>query len=308
VEILRTPEARFASLDDYPFEPHYLEWKGLRIHYVDSGPGSAGVALLLHGEPTWSYLYRTMIPPLAAAGFRCIAPDHLGFGRSDKPADDGWYVIERHCEALRFLIGALDLRRVLLVVQDWGGPIGLRQAVDQPARFERLVILNTWLHHEGFVYSDGIRRWREAATDPARLGGDMPCGRIVAGSLQRPGHDKARVARAYDAPFPDASFKAGARRFPWCIPFAELVDGNAADQARCYEALARWRGPVHVMFGDADPVFPAEWGARWSRVIPGASFERIEGAGHFVQEEAGGELAERILAHVRAARTAPRGR
>jgi haloalkane dehalogenase len=299
VDVLRTPEARFDGLD-FAFAPHWLDWNGIRLHYVDEGPGAAGTALLVHGEPTWSYLYRRMIPPLVAAGYRCIAPDHVGFGKSDKVAADGWYVIERHCEALRFLLDRLDLERILLVCQDWGGPIGLRQAVDQPGRFARLAILNTWLHHEGFVYTDGIRAWRAAATDPAQLGGDMPCGRIVAGSLRRPGHDKARVAAAYDAPFPDASFKAGARRFPFCIPFAEPEAGNAREQARCFAALERWQGPVHLLFGDADPVFPAASGEAWAKHIPGATFQTIPGAGHFLQEEAGPEIAAAILARCRA--------
>jgi haloalkane dehalogenase len=298
VEILRTPDERFAALDDFPFAPHYLDWQGLRIHYVDEGPGSTGTALLLHGEPTWSYLYRKTIPSLAAAGFRCVAPDYVGFGKSDKVEDDAWYVVERHCETVRFLIERLDLRRILLVCQDWGGPIGLRQAVDLPERFARLAIANTWLHHEGFDYTEEIRRWREMALDPARLGGDMPCGRIVAGTLQRPGHDKARVARAYDAPFPDARYKAGPRRFPFCLPFGDPEAGNAAEQMRCFAALERWPGPVHLVYGDADPIFPPAWGAAWAKRIPGATFETIAGAGHFVQEDAGEELAERILAHV----------
>jgi haloalkane dehalogenase len=145
--------------------------------------------LLLHGEPTWSYLYRKMIPPLVAAGFRCIAPDYAGFGKSDKPTHDAWYVIARHVETVAALIARLDLRGVTLVCQDWGGPIGLLNAAAEPQRFARLFVLNTWLHHDDFVYGTGIRAWRANAVDPARLGGDMPCGRIVARTLARPNQD-----------------------------------------------------------------------------------------------------------------------
>jgi len=152
MNVLRTPEDRFAFLPDYPFTPQYHIWQGLRMHYVDEGSGAP--VLLLHGEPTWSYLYRKMIPLLTAAGYRAIAPDYIGFVKSDKVEDDNWYVIERHVEAIRSLIETLDLQQITLVVQDWGGPIGLRQAVDMPERFRRLVILNTWLYQEGSTPRD----------------------------------------------------------------------------------------------------------------------------------------------------------
>lgn len=292
---VRTPEARFRDLPDFPFAPRYLDWQGLRVHHLDEGDPTAPVMLLLHGEPTWSYLYRRLIPRLVAAGYRCIAPDLVGFGRSDKVTDDGWYVIERHCERLRALIETLDLRRITLFCQDWGGPTGLRQAVDLPERFERLFVANTWLHHEGMDYSDGIRAWRAAALDPAKLGGDMPIGRIVAGTLRRPGHDRASVARAYDAPFEGLESKAGARRFPCCLPFGDPVAGNAADQQRCFEALKRYPHPVHFVFGDADEVFPWSWAERWHAQVSGSTLDRIAGAGHFVQEDAGRDLCDAIL-------------
>jgi len=291
----RTPEARFRELTDYPFAPHYLDWRELRVHHLDEGPRAAPVMLLLHGEPSWSYLYRRIIPRLVAAGYRCVAPDFIGFGKSDKVTDDAWYVIERHCEALRFVIESLDLRRITLVCQDWGGPIGLRQAVDMPARIARLVIANTWLHHAEMEYSPGVRAWRAAAIDPNKLGGDMPTGRIVAGTLRRPGHDRAAVTHAYDAPFPDFASKAGARRFPFCIPFAEPDAGNAKDQQRCYDALRRYPHPVHFAFGDADEVFPFVWAERWHAAVGGSTLDRIAGAGHFVQEDASDDLADVIL-------------
>jgi haloalkane dehalogenase len=293
----RTPDERFSGLPHYAFRPNYLDWRGLRVHYLDEGPRGAPLMLLLHGEPTWSYLYRRVIPRLVAAGYRCVAPDLIGFGKSDKVTDDAWYVIERHCETLRFLIEALDLRRITLVCQDWGGPTGLRQAVDSPDRFARLVIANTWLHHDGFDYSPGIRGWREAATDPAKLGGDMPTGRIVAGTLRRAGHDLAGVAHAYDAPFASAAAKAGARRYPYCIPLAEPEAGNARDQQRCFDALLRYPRPVHFVWGDADPVFPWSWAERWHGLVAGSTLDRIANAGHFVQEDAPEDLALAILKH-----------
>jgi len=295
----RTPDERFAGLSRYDFAPHYFDWNGLRIHYLDEGASDARPILLLHGEPTWSYLYRGVIPPLRAAGYRCIAPDFIGFGKSDKVTDDNWYVIERHIESLAALIEHLDLQGAVLVCQDWGGPIGLRQPVDHPERFDALVILNTWLHHEGYEYTEMIQRWRAASQDSKALGGDMPAGQVVALALRRPGHDVDAVRAGYDAPFTDAASKAGARRFPWCLPFVQPEEGNAADQQRCYDALTRWNKPAHLIFGDADGIFTYEWAEKWAAAIPGATHERIEGAGHFVQEEAPDELAAAILRRLR---------
>jgi haloalkane dehalogenase len=300
---IRTPDSAFAHLVDFPYAPHYLDWCDLRMVHIDEGPMNAPVALLIHGEPTWSYLYRKMIPPLLAAGYRCIAPDLPGFGRSDKPVDDQWYVIERHVERVRHLVDSLNLSRITLFCQDWGGPIGLRQVVDQPHRFERLVIMNTWLHHDGYVYSPGIRQWREAATHRMWLAwtrGDLPCGAIVARSLGRPGHDRNWIEAAYEAPFVDRWVaKAGPRRFPFCIPFAEPLAGNAVDQARCFAALKALGLPTHFIFGDADPVFTADWARTWSAQMPGSTLDFIHGASHFVQEEAGAEIVERFLARLR---------
>lgn len=299
VDAIRPPEERFAGLADYPFAPRYIEWEGLRMHYVDEGPRDAPVALLLHGEPTWSYLYRHMIPPLVAAGYRCVAPDYFGFGKSDKPVEDAWYTIERHIQSVAHLIQSLDLRDITVVCQDWGGPIGLRQAVDMPQRFARLVILNTWLHHEGFEYSEAIRNWREASQDPARLGGDMPTGRMLANYVQNHGGgDLEAVERAYDAPFTGPGSKGGARRFPWCLPFAQPAEGNAADQQRCYDALSQLGKPAHLIFGDRDRIFTPAWGRAWSDSIPGATFDTVEGAGHFLQESHGEQVAGVMLRRI----------
>jgi haloalkane dehalogenase len=295
-DAVRTPGERFASLADWPFVPHYVEIDGLRVHYVDEGDRGAPPVLLTHGEPTWCYLYRHWVAPLTGAGFRVIAPDHVGFGRSDKVTDESWYTIERHVAIQRALIEQLDLRAITLFCQDWGGPISLRNACDMPERYERLFIANTWLHHEGYEYSDGVRLWRQLATDPQQLGGDMPTGRIVAGTLRRGGHDKAAVVAAYDAPFSGVDSKAGARRFPWCIPFAEPEAGGAAWQQRCHDRLARWEGPVHFVWGDADEVFPIDGGRRWAAVVPDATFDPITGAGHFLQEDAPADCVAVLLA------------
>ncbi len=300
--VYRTPDHAFAGLTDFPYAPNYLEWDGLRTHYVDEGPKNAPVALLLHGEPTWSYLYRKMIPPLLAAGYRCVAPDHIGFGRSDKVTDDKWYVIDRHIDRLGELIQRLDLRDITMVVQDWGGPIGLINAVATPDRVSRLAILNTWLHHDGYEYSAGIRAWRDAATNRhwlAWMRGDLPCGTIVRRACVRPVADPDALISAYEAPYAgNVKAKAGARRFPWCIPFAEPEAGAATGQSRAFAALKHWSKPVHVIFGASDPIFTPDWGKRWAGMIPGATFDAIEDAGHFCQEDAGGEIAARLLERI----------
>jgi haloalkane dehalogenase len=296
---VRTPDDAFDALDDWPFEPRYLDLDGLRLHYVDEGPRDGEVFLLVHGEPTWGYLYRRWIPRLVEAGFRVVVPDHLGFGRSDKVTDDDWYVVDRHVDAQRRLVDALDLRDINVFCQDWGGPISLRNACDRPEHYARLFIGNTWLHHDGFDYSEGIRRWHRLATDPAEVGGDMPTGIIVSRSLRRAGHDLDAVAAAYDAPFTGEASKAGARRFPWFLPFAQPEAGGAAWQARCFERLQRWTGPVHFVWGDADPIFTLEWAERWSSLIPGATLDRIPGAGHFLQEDAADDCVDAVLARAR---------
>ena len=155
----RTPNACFAAIDDYPFEPHYINTDGLRMHYVDEGSGEAGTFMLLHGEPVWSYMYRDAIQGLAAAGYRVIAPDNVGFGKSDKVINLKWYTLDKYIQTLKALVRRLDLRKISIVVNDWGGPNGLVMATEMPERFDRLVILNTWPHHEGFVYTEALQEW-----------------------------------------------------------------------------------------------------------------------------------------------------
>lgn len=300
MEFERTPDDRFSSIG-WSFEPNYLVHPdGLRQHYIDERPTgeSLGTFLLLHGEPSWSYLYRDMIRPLVDLGYRVVAPDHFGFGRSDKPTDDEWYTIARHRHALEHLIAELDLRDITLVVQDWAGPIGLITATRDIERYSRIFILNTWLHAADHEYGEGIRMWRQMALDPEALGGDMPTGAIIGMTLHRPHDDKEQIIAAFDAPFTGQASKAGARRFPLCIPFGEPGLGDAAEQEEAREALRSVGIPVHVAFGDADPIFTWDWAERWAAEIPGASLDRIEQAGHFLQIDAGADVISVIMKYL----------
>ena len=300
MEFERTPDERFSGIG-WSFEPHYLVHPdGLRQHYVDERPTGEprGTFLLLHGEPSWAYLYRDIIRPLVDLGYRVVAPDHFGFGRSDKPTDDEWYTIARHRHALERFIAELDLRDITLVVQDWAGPIGLITATRDIDRYSRIFILNTWLHAAEFEYSDGVRLWRQMAIDPAALGGDMPTGTIVGMTLQRSHDDSEQIIAAFDAPYTGQASKAGARRFPLCIPFGEPELGDAAEQEHAREALRSVGIPVHVAFGDADPIFTWEWAERWAGEIPGATLDRIENAGHFLQIDAGADVVSVITKYL----------
>jgi haloalkane dehalogenase len=302
VDIYRTPDEAFEGLADFPFAPNYLEWDGLRTHYLDEGPEGGPVALLLHGEPTWSYLYRKMIPPLLAAGYRCVAPDHIGFGRSDKVTDDKWYTIDGHIDRMGDFIERLDLQDITVFMQDWGGPIGLINAVAMPERFSRLAILNTWLHHDGFEYGAAIRAWRDAAVNRlwlAWMRHDLPVGVIVRRSAVRPVDDPAALEAAYEAPFAeDIAAKAGARQFPRCIPIDDPEVGAGGRQAAAFEALKGWTKPVNIIFGADDPIFPPSWGEVWADMIPGATFDVVEQAGHFCQEDAGEDIVARLLVRI----------
>lgn len=306
VEVMRTPESRFDAWKDYPFAPNFHTFDGLRMHYVDVGDASAPPVLLLHGMPTSSYLYRAMIPPLLEAGYRCIAPDHIGFGKSDKVIDDDWYSIERHGLALRSLIDNLKLDEITLVCQDWGGPIGLRQVADLPERFERLVIMNTWLHHGAYAYTDALRRWNAAWHSGGVMEKLQGCGLVMQHYVDH--HPRGsnpltseEVFAAYEAPFPDRASKAGPRRFPLSLPFDNPMGGNAEDQARCFEAIKSFAGPVHFIWGVLDDVFTEDWGRHWSTLFASASFDAID-AGHFLQESHGAEVASCLLGRMGPAR------
>ena len=285
----RTPEERFANLAGFPFAPRYAFVDGLRVHYLDEGRGDRGTLLLLHGEPTWSFLYRNLIPTFVAAGYRIIAPDMVGFGRSDKATQESWYTLDAHVRVLGQLIDQLALRDIILVCQDWGGPYGLINAAERPHLIARLVILNTWLHHDKYHYTDALRAWNQRApsVDFSQLG-ELPF---------LGGPDSAEVVRAgYRAPFEGPATQAGARRWPWMLPFANPVEGGAQRQAKAYAALSKWPKPAHVIFGDRDKVFNVEWGRAFADHIPGSTFDTVP-AGHMVQE-LGVPLAQLILRRI----------
>jgi haloalkane dehalogenase len=292
MDVLRTPEERFTDLPGFPWSPGYADTSdGLRMAYVDEGPRDGQVVLLLHGEPSWSYLYRTMIPVLVDAGLRVVAPDLIGFGRSDKPTEMADYTYARHVEWLRsVLFDRLDLRDVVLVCQDWGGLLGLRLVAEHPDRFARVVAANTGL-------PDGRRRLPEAwwqFRDFVVRTEDLPIGFLVKSGCAQ-GLSDAETA-AYDAPFPDQSYKAGARAFPDLIPQDE--DNPATpDNQRAWTVLERWDKPFLCAFSDSDPITGG--GERMLiGKIPGAAGQphtTIVGGGHFLQEDRGPELAQVVV-------------
>jgi haloalkane dehalogenase len=311
---LRTPDDNFEGLANYPFAPRYHRWQDLRMHYLDEGPADGPVMLLLHGMPTWSYLYRDIIPPLTAAGFRCIAPDHIGFGRSDKPTDIHWYTIARHTEILTTLITGLDLNNITLVCQDWGGPIGLAQAATMPERFARLVIMNTWLHHPEYEYSEAIRNWNRnwhegglfcrerpnvgllMALSAGLISREVAFPALVSGAQPALSGAATDMVRAFLAPvlgLPDAAYN-GLRRFPLSIPFDSYDNGNGAAQTHHYRTLLGWKKPVNFIWGCADDVFTEAWGRQWASRMH-ASFDAIADAGHFLQNTHGAIVAAHIL-------------
>jgi haloalkane dehalogenase len=310
--VLRTDEARFAGLADFPFAPRYLSVTDarlgpLRMAAIDEGPRDAPVALLLHGEPSWSYLYRALIPRVSAAGFRAVAPDFIGFGRSDKPAHREDYSYDAFVGWLREFIEALDLTRITLVCQDWGGPIGLRVLAEQPQRFAAVLAANTILPNceappRGIAGWPGptIENWVAYAAAAA----DLPVSAIIGGVSRKPLSELAQ--RAYDAPFPDASFKAAALAFPPLIPIRPDMPG-IAENRRVWEFLGTFERPFVTAFSDGDPT-TAPWAEVFRRRVPGASGQVhpvIEGAGHFLQEDAGEALAQVLVGLLR--RTFPNG-
>jgi haloalkane dehalogenase len=287
--ILRTPEERFDSLPDWPYAPRYVEFDGLRMHFVDEGPASAPVTVLcLHGEPSWAYLYRRMIPVFTGAGLRAVAPDLFGFGRSDKPEDDSWYSFDRHRDSLIRFIEQQDLRNILLVCQDWGGILGLTLPQAMPERFTRLLVMNTGLG-TGTV-TEGFKAWRAYNNSQP----DLAVGKLIRrGTPHLSDAEKA----AYDAPFPDRRYKAGVRAFPNLVPDHDQAPAAAISREAATFWRERWTGDSFMAIGMQDPVLgpPAMMSLR--RLIRGCPppLEVADG-GHFVQEW-GGPVAQAALRH-----------
>jgi haloalkane dehalogenase len=287
--IIRTPDERFENLPEWPFEPRYVEINGLRIHYVDEGTGET--VLCLHGEPTWSYLYRKMIPILAEK-YRVVAMDFVGFGRSDKYTEIDEYSYQMHHDTLVGFIEALDWSGVTLVCQDWGGIIGLPMATEMPERFARLVIMNTGLPGGDLELGKGFMQWREFAE---KAGRDLPVGKLVVRSAVS-AEVPPEVEAAYDAPFPDNSYKAGVAAFPLLVPL-KRDDPGAAEIRRARGALKHWRKPALVMFSDSDPTTSGA-DKFFRKLIPTANDHPeivIRDAGHFLHEEKGEEIAGHIV-------------
>ncbi|MGH2917330.1 MAG: haloalkane dehalogenase [Solirubrobacteraceae bacterium] len=282
---IRTPDEILIGLPDFPYEPHFREFDGLRLAHLDEGEGPP--VWFMHGEPTWSFLWRKVFAPVVDAGFRAIVPDLPGFGRSDKPTDIRWYTYERHYDAMAALLDELDLRGATMVVHDWGGPIGLRLAVDQRERFDRLVILDTGLATGHWQMNDLWLAFR----DFVRATEDLPIGRVVRGGCHAdPGKE---VLAAYDAPYVNAASKAGARAFPELLPTGP-DDPGAQTGRRLIAALREDDRPTLSLWGAQDPVLPVELGRAFTAAIGRDPPEIVEDAGHYLQEDKGEEIGRRI--------------
>jgi len=295
MKALRTPEARFENLPGYPFSPNYVEIDGLRMHYVDEGPRDGAVVLLLHGEPSWSYLYRFMIPILAGRGHRVVAPDLVGFGKSDKPADRAVFSYAGHVAWLRGFVEALDLRGITLFCQDWGSLLGLRVAAENEDRFARIALGNGGLPTGDQEMPRAFLQWQRFA----RFSPWFPIGKILQKATVRELSD-AEVA-AYDAPFPSNRYKAAARAFPLLVP--TRPDNPASDANRAaWAVFKRWEKPFLTLFSNRDPL--TRGGEKpWQESVPGARNQphtKIMNAGHFLQEDKPDELVEHLHAFVSA--------
>jgi len=301
MKVLRTPDDRFVGLPDYPFAPNYVEvddsdGASLRVHYVDEGPRDATPILLLHGEPSWSFLYRHMIPVLTAAGHRCIAPDLVGFGRSDKPSEQGDYTYARHVSWMaETVFDHLDLDGITLFCQDWGSLVGLRLVAAQPQRFARVVVGNGGLPTGDRLPNDAFLAWQKYSREAA----NFDPGNIVNGGCTTA--LSPAVVAGYNAPFPDDTFKAGARMFPSLVPTSPDDPASAANRAG-WDVLKQFDRPWLCAFSDSDPI--TKGGDRvFLRDIPGAANQHhvtIHGAGHFLQEDRGPELATVIAEFIQA--------
>ncbi|HVN84480.1 MAG TPA: haloalkane dehalogenase [Candidatus Binatia bacterium] len=294
MDTLRTPDDRFRNLPGYLFAPHYLEVGGVRIHYVDEGPSGAAPVLLLHGEPSWSFLYRKMIPILVRAGQRVIAPDLVGFGRSDKPTQRADYTYQRHVDWMRGVIERLDLRGITLVCQDWGGLIGLRLVAEHEHRFARVVAANTFLPTGDTPAGEAFLAWRKFSQEVP----DFPVGAIVRGGCASSLPDE--VIAAYNAPFPDDRYKAGARQFPLLVPITP-DDPAAAANRNAWAGLRRFTKPFLTAFSDSDPITKGADRLLHEAIAgaKGQSHTTIIGGGHFLQEDKGEDLANVVVDFIR---------
>lgn len=295
MEALRTPDDRFENLPGYSFEPHYVdvpdgEGGSLRVHYIDEGPRDAAPVLLMHGEPSWCYLYRKMVPIVAAAGFRAIAPDLPGFGRSDKPSKRTDYTFQRHVDWMTSFIKAIDLQEATMLGQDWGGLIGLRLVAENPDRFARVVAANTFLPTGDRPAGEAFLRWQKYSQETPifHVGG------IIRGGCKS--DLSPEVIEAYNAPFPDDTYKEGARQFPLLVPTSP--DDPASEPNRAaWKVLAAWEKPFLCAFSDEDPV--TKGGEKgFQAMVPGTKGQphtTIVGGGHFLQEDKGEELAKVVV-------------
>ncbi len=294
MKTLRTPDSQFENLPDYPFAENYVEIDGIRMHYVDEGPRDGNIVLLLHGEPSWSYLYRFMIPPLRDAGLRVIAPDLIGFGKSDKPVRKSDYSYAAHVDWMRQFVEMLDLNEITLFCQDWGSLIGLRVAAENEQRFARIALGNGGLPTGDQEMPRAFTIWRAFALYSPWF----PIGRIIQKATVTELPDD--VVAAYDAPFPSAGYKAGARAFPALVPVRP--DDPASDANRAaWKVFAEWQKPFLTTFSNRDPI--TRGGEKpWQEMVPGArdrEHVRIKNAGHFLQEDKGPELADILIAFVK---------
>lgn len=295
MKVLRTPEERFENLLGYAFNPNYTQVTSgdgteIRIHYVDEGPKDAEVVLMLHGEPSWSYLYRTMIPEFVNAGYRAIAPDLVGFGKSDKPSEREDYTYQAHVDWMQNWLDQLDLKGITLVCQDWGGLIGLRLVVENPERFARIVTANTFLPTGEQPANDAFLAWREfSQTTP-----EFPVGGIIGGATTS--DLSAEIVSAYDAPYPSEEYKAGARQFPTLVPISTDNPATEANK-KAWEVLKQWEKPWLTAFSDKDPI-TGGMDKAFQELIPGArdqAHTTIKDGGHFLQEDKGPELAQATI-------------
>jgi len=300
MDVLRTPDSRFENLPGFAFAPRYLtvddsEGGQLRVHYLDEGPADAPPVLLLHGEPSWSYLYRKMIPILVAAGHRVIAPDLVGFGRSDKPSKRSDYTYQRHVDWMQSVLEQLNLQQITLVCQDWGGLIGLRLVAENPQRFARVVVANTMLPTGDHNPGEAFKSWQ----DYSQKVPEFPAGSIInrATTTELP----QAVIDAYDAPYPDESYKEGARQFPLLVPI--IPTDPAADKNRAaWAVLMKWDKPFLTAFSDSDPI-TAGGDKLMQKLIPGTQGQAhttIVNGGHFLQEDQGEALAQVVVKFIAA--------